>query len=196
MSTYSRGRRAIARLAIVVRAALVVIAAASGAAGAASIAYIDGGDVWLSSLDGQQKVRLATPVVNAGGQTEPWLAVAALRTVAASSPYATCPGGARFSRCSRSGSRTARPRSRGRWMLPAAGPNTVYPQGFDVTTDGANMVYGYLNHPLRAVGPPRRGGDLCPARDQQLTRAAIDESSGRRTQPSSATGWSLTRARL
>ena len=34
------------------------------AAGAASIAYVDGGEVWLSSLDGTQKVRLATP----GGQ--------------------------------------------------------------------------------------------------------------------------------
>jgi hypothetical protein len=38
------------RLVIVVGAAAVVIAAAPGAAGAASIAYIDGGDVWLSSL--------------------------------------------------------------------------------------------------------------------------------------------------
>ena len=75
MSMDSRGRRTIARLAAVAGAALVVIAAAPGAAGAASIAYIDGGDVWLSSLDGQQKVRLATPVVNAGGETEKWLAI-------------------------------------------------------------------------------------------------------------------------
>ena len=70
-------RRTFARITIAVGAALVVITAAPGAAGAASIAYIDGGDVWLSSLDGQQKVRLATPVVNAGGETEQWLAVAA-----------------------------------------------------------------------------------------------------------------------
>src|SRR5829696_4331504 len=76
MSTDSSGRRTIA-LAIAVIAALVVVAAAPGAAGAASIAYIDGGDVWLSSLDGTQKVRLATPVVNAGGETEKWLAVGA-----------------------------------------------------------------------------------------------------------------------
>ena len=33
--------------------------------------------VWLSSLDGAQKVRLATPVVNSSGETEKWLAVAA-----------------------------------------------------------------------------------------------------------------------
>ena len=72
MSTDSRGRRTIARLAVVTGTALVVLAAAPGAAGAASIAYIDGGDVWLSSLDGQQKVRLAAPVVNAVGNTETW----------------------------------------------------------------------------------------------------------------------------
>ncbi len=77
MRTDSPWRRTFARITIAVGAALVVIAAAPGAAGAASIAYIDGGDVWLSSLDGQQKVRLATPVVNAGGETEKWLAVAA-----------------------------------------------------------------------------------------------------------------------
>ena len=47
------------------------------AAGAASIAYIDGGEVWLSSLDGAQKTRLATHVVNPSGETEKWLAVAA-----------------------------------------------------------------------------------------------------------------------
>jgi hypothetical protein len=50
------------------------------AAGAASIAYVDAGDVWLSSLDGTQKVRLATPVVNGAGNTEKWLAVAASDT--------------------------------------------------------------------------------------------------------------------
>jgi len=47
------------------------------AASAASIAYVDSGDVWLSSLDGTQKVRLATPVVNGEGNTENWLAAAA-----------------------------------------------------------------------------------------------------------------------
>ena len=47
------------------------------AAGAASIAYVDGGEVWLSSLDGTQKIRLATHVVNPSGETEKWLAVAA-----------------------------------------------------------------------------------------------------------------------
>ncbi len=44
---------------------------------AASIAYIDNGEVWLSSLDGAQKVRLAAPVVNASGAIDKWLDVAA-----------------------------------------------------------------------------------------------------------------------
>ncbi len=68
--------RMVVRGVIAVAAALVVIAVAPGAAGAASIAYVYGGHVWLLSLDGTQKVRLATPVVN-GAETEPWLAVAA-----------------------------------------------------------------------------------------------------------------------
>ena len=112
MRTDSPWRRTFARITIAVGAALVVITAAPAAAGAALIAYIDGGEVWLSSLDGQQKVRLATPVVNAGGQTEPWLAVAASdggRIVA----VRNVPGWSPFSRSSRSGSRTARPPSRG-----------------------------------------------------------------------------------
>ena len=57
--------------------AIFLLLTMAPAAGAASIAYIDGGEVWLSSLDGTQKVRLATPVVNARGDTEKWLAVAA-----------------------------------------------------------------------------------------------------------------------
>ena len=52
-------------------------AAVAAPAGAGSIAYVDGGAVWLSSLDGAQKVRLAAPVVNGEGETEKWLAVAA-----------------------------------------------------------------------------------------------------------------------
>ena len=77
MCTDAPGRRPIAPLAVAVATALAVIAAAPGAAGAASIAYIDGGEVWLSSLDGTQKVRLAAPVVNGDGDTEKWLDVAA-----------------------------------------------------------------------------------------------------------------------
>ena len=144
MSTYSRGRRAIARLAIVVGAALVVIAAAPGAAGAASIAYIDGGDVWLSSLDGQQKVRLATPVVNAGGETERWLAVAASdggRIVAVRNVPGRSPRLSLFKVWEPNGTSTVE----GPLDAPGGWAEYRYPLGFDVTADGANMVYGYLN---------------------------------------------------
>ena len=57
--------------------AIVLLLTMAPAAGADSIAYIDGGEVWLSSLDGAKKVRLATHVVNSAGETEKWLAVAA-----------------------------------------------------------------------------------------------------------------------
>ena len=57
--------------------AILFLLTMAPAAGAASIAYVDGGEVWLSSLDGAQKVRLATHVVNSSGETEKWLAVAA-----------------------------------------------------------------------------------------------------------------------
>ena len=48
------------------RIALVLLALLTfpAAANAASVAYIDNGEVWLSSLDGAQKVRLAST----GGQ--------------------------------------------------------------------------------------------------------------------------------
>ena len=59
------------------RIALVLLALLTfpAAANAASVAYIDNGEVWLSSLDGSQKVRLAATVVNGDGDTEKWLAV-------------------------------------------------------------------------------------------------------------------------
>ena len=45
-------------------------------ADAASVAYVDKGEVWLASLDGARKARLAMPVVNGDGDTENWLDVA------------------------------------------------------------------------------------------------------------------------
>ena len=114
------------------------------AAGAASIAYIDGGEVWLSSLDGAQKTRLATHVVNPSGETEKWLAVAASdsgRIVAARN----FPG--RISRFSwfkvwePNGTSTVE----GPLNAPNGWTSYVYPLGFDVTADGVHMVYGYSN---------------------------------------------------
>ena len=60
----------------VLLAAVVAAVAIPAVAGAASVAYVDNGEVWLSSLDGAKKARLATPVVNADGETEKWLDVA------------------------------------------------------------------------------------------------------------------------
>jgi hypothetical protein len=142
LSTDSSGRRTIARLAIA--AALVVAAAAPGAAHAASIAYIDGGEVWLSSLDGAQKVRLATPVVNSEGQTEKWLAVAASdggRIVAARNVPGRVAQFSWFKVWEPNGTSTVE----GPLNAPSGWTVYVYPLGFDVTADGSHMVYGYSN---------------------------------------------------
>ena len=144
MRTDSPGRRTVARLALVVVAALVVIAAAPGAAGAASIAYIDGGDVWLSSLDGTQKVRLATPVVNSDGETEKWLAVAASdsgRIVAARNVPGRIARFSWFKVWEPNGTSTVE----GPLSAPSGWAVYVYPLGFDLTADGVHMVYGYSN---------------------------------------------------
>ena len=144
MGTDSPGRRTIARMAIAVGVALVVIAAAPGAAGAASIAYIDSGEVWLSSLDGQQKVRLATPVVNADGDTEKWLAVAASdsgRIVAARNVPGRISRFSWFKVWEPNGTSTVE----GPLNAPSGWAVYVYPLGFDVTADGSHMVYGYSN---------------------------------------------------
>ena len=144
MGTDSRGRRTVARLVIAVLAALVVIAAAPGAAGAASIAYIDNGEVWLSSLDGTQKVRLATPVVNPGGETEKWLAVAASdggRIVAARNVPGKIARFSWFKVWEPNGTSTVE----GPLNAPSGWAIYVYPLGFDVTADGSHMVYGYSN---------------------------------------------------
>src|SRR5687767_5637006 len=60
----------------VLLAAVVAFVATPAVAGAASVAYLDKGEVWLSSLDGTQKTRLATHVVNGAGETEHWVDVA------------------------------------------------------------------------------------------------------------------------
>ena len=143
MSTDSSGRRTIA-LAIAVGAALVVVASAPGAAGAASIAYVDGGDVWLSSLDGAQKARLATPVVNGAGETEKWLAVAASdggRIVAARNVPGRNSGFSWFKVWEPNGTSTVE----GPLNSQSGSAIQVYPLGFDVTADGSHMVYGYSN---------------------------------------------------
>jgi hypothetical protein len=114
------------------------------AAGAASIAYVDGGEVWLSSLDGTQKVRLAAPVVNGDGVTEKWLAVAASdsgRIVAARNVPGRISRFSWFKVWEPNGTSTVE----GPLNAPSGWTVYVYPLGFDITADGVHMVYGYSN---------------------------------------------------
>ena len=60
----------------VLLAAVLAALATPAVANAASVAYVDNGEVWLASLDGAKKARLATTVVNSDGDTEKWLDVA------------------------------------------------------------------------------------------------------------------------
>ncbi|MDX6730848.1 MAG: hypothetical protein QOC54_796, partial [Baekduia sp.] len=130
------------------RALLLCVAgvalSAPGVAGAASVAYVDNGEVWVSSLDGTQKVRLATQVVGSDGQTEKWLDVAQSdggRIVA----VRNVPG--RMSRFSwfkvwePDGTSTVE----GPLNAPSGWAVYVYPLGFDITADGKHLVYGFSN---------------------------------------------------
>jgi hypothetical protein len=167
MGTDSARRRALARLAVFVGAALAVIAGPPAAAGAASIAYIDGGDVWLSSLDGQQKVRLATPVVNADGNTEKWLAVAASdngRIVAARNVPGRIARFSWFKVWEPNGTSTVE----GPLNAPSGWTVYVYPLGFDVTADGVHMVYGYSNSGFCCPIPYEQGTYVRPVTNSSL----------------------------
>ena len=132
------------RAALVLIALLLVAAVAAPAAGAASIAYVDNGEVWLSSLDGSKKVRLAAPVVNGEGKTEKWLAVAASdggRIVAARNEPGKISRSTWFKVWEPDGSSTVE----GPMNAPSGWTIYVYPLGFDLTADGRHMVYGYSN---------------------------------------------------
>jgi hypothetical protein len=129
------------RYLLIAIACLLVLAPA---AGAASIAYIDNGEVWLSSLDGAQKVRLAAPVVNGSGETEKWLAVAASdsgRIVAARNVLGRISRSSWFKAWEPNGTSTVE----GPLNAPSGWTVYVYPLSFDVTANGVHMVYGYSN---------------------------------------------------
>jgi hypothetical protein len=132
------------------RAALLLIllplalAVAAPVAGAASIAYVDNGEIWLSSLDGGRKVQLAAPVVNGEGKTEKWLAVAHSdggRIVAARNVPGRISNFTWFKVWEPDGSSTVE----GPLNAPSGWSLYVYPLGFDITPDGRHMVYGYSN---------------------------------------------------
>ncbi len=124
--------------------AILFLLTMAPAAGAASIAYIDGGEVWLSSLDGTQKVRLAPHVVNGAGETEKWLAVAAAdsgRIVATRNVPGRNSGFSWFKVWEPNGTSTVE----GPLNAPSGWAIYVYPLSFDLTADGVHMVYGYSN---------------------------------------------------
>jgi len=132
------------RAALLLTALLLALAVSASTAGAASIAYVDNGEVWLSSLDGAKKVRLAAPVVNGSGETEKWLAVAHSdggRIVAARNKPGRMSSFSWFKVWEPDGSSTVE----GPLNAPGGWAVYVYPLGFDVTADGKHMVYGYSN---------------------------------------------------
>jgi|SRR6478736_801945 len=142
-------------------------AAATGAAGAGSIAYVDGGGVWLSSLDGAQKVRLAAPVVNGDGQTENWLAVAAAdsgRIVAVRNVPGRISNYSWFKIWEPDGTSNVE----GPLNAPSGWSTYVYPLGFDITADGKHLVYGYSNASLCCPITFARGTYVRPATNSTL----------------------------
>ena len=147
--------------------AILCLLTVAPAAGAASIAYVDGGEVWLSSLDGAQKVRLATPVVNAEGNTEKWLAVAASdsgRIVAARNVPGRIARFSWFKVWEPDGTSTVE----GPLNAPSGWAVYVYPLGFDVTADGKHMVYGYSNSGFCCPIPFAQGTYVRPVTNSAL----------------------------
>jgi hypothetical protein len=153
--------------------AILFLLTLAPAAGAASIAYIDGGDVWLSSLDGTQKARLATPVVNGAGDTEKWLAVAASdsgRIVAARNVPGRNAGFSWFKVWEPNGTSTVE----GPLNAPSGWAIQVYPLGFDVTADGNHMVYGYSNSGFCCPISFERGTYVRPVTSSSLNPIKVD----------------------
>ncbi len=130
--------------AILVLTTLALALGVVNQANAASVAYIDNGEVWLSSLDGTQKVRLASPVVNSSGAIDKWLDVAASdsgRIVAVRNEPGKTARLSWFKAWEPDGTSTVEGpvNALNGWALYA------YPLSFDLTADGAHMVYGYSN---------------------------------------------------
>jgi hypothetical protein len=128
----------------VLLAAVVAAVATPAVADAASVAYLDNGEVWLSSLDGTQKARLAVPVVNGAGETENWLDIAQSdggRIVAVRNKPGRMSNYSWFKIWEPNGTSTVE----GPLNAPSGWSVYVYPLGFDITADGSHLVYGYSN---------------------------------------------------
>jgi hypothetical protein len=129
---------------LVTVAVLLAAVASPAVADAASVAYVDKGAVWLASLDGTRQARLATPVVNAAGETENWLDVAQSdggRIVAVRNKPGRLSNFSWFKIWEPDGTSTVE----GPLNAPGGWTVYVYPLGFDITADGKHLVYGYSN---------------------------------------------------
>ncbi|MEA2424032.1 MAG: hypothetical protein QOH13_442 [Thermoleophilaceae bacterium] len=152
-------------------AAVTAALAVPASAGAASVAYVDNGEVWLSSLDGTQKARLAMPVVNSDGDTETWLDVAHSdngRIVAVRNKPGRMSSFSWFKVWEPDGSSTVE----GPLNAPSGWAVYAYPLGFDITADGSTLVYGYTNSSACCPTTLGRGTYVRPATNSVL--APID----------------------
>jgi hypothetical protein len=148
-------------------------------ADAASVAYVDKGEVWLASLDGTQKARLATPVVNSDGDTEEWLDIAQSdrgRIVAVRNKPGRLSNFSWFKIWEPDGSSTVE----GPLNAPSGWNAYVYPLGFDITADGSHLVYGYSNSSGCCPIQVARGTYVRPATNSVLNPIDI----GGQTSPS------------
>jgi hypothetical protein len=147
--------------------ALLMLLLVPAGAHAASVAYVDNGEVWLASLDGAQKVRLAAPVVTAEGKTEKWLAVAQSdsgRIVAARNEPGRISRFSWFKVWEPDGTSTVE----GPLNAINGFATYAYPLSFDVTADGKHMVYGYSNAGFCCPIPFARGTYVRPVTNSTL----------------------------
>ena len=175
------GARKVTRLAArgALLAAVAVVFATPTAAGAASVAYVDNGEVWLSSLDDAKQARLAVTVVNGDGDTEKWLDVAQSdggRIVAVRNRPGRISNFSWFKIWEPDGSSSVE----GPLNAPGGWISYTYPLGFDITADGSHLVYGYSNTSGCCPINFGRGMYVRPATNSSL--APIDTST--QTHPS------------
>jgi hypothetical protein len=173
--------RKAARLAagVVLLAAIVAAVATPAVADAASVAYVDKGEVWLASLDGTKKTRLAAPVVNGDGDTEEWLDVAHSdggRIVAVRNKPGRISNFSWFKIWEPDGTSGVE----GPLNAPSGWISYTYPLGFDITPDGSHLVYGYSNSGSCCPIAFGRGTYVRPATSSSLN--PID--TGSQTHPS------------
>jgi hypothetical protein len=172
-------RKATTLAAAALLAALMAAVVTPAVANAASVAYLDKGEVWLASLDGTQKARLAAPVVNGDGDTENWIDVAQSdggRIVAVRNKPGRMSSFSWFKIWEPDGTSTVE----GPLNAPSGWTSYVYPLGFDITADGSHLVYGYSNSSGCCPITFARGMYVRPATNSTLNPIEI----GSQTHPS------------